>query len=163
MKNLFISVAVFFLLMLPGAVMAQAYSSIAVQRHDGSEFIVQGEKGISLVFSENEMRFVSSSSQYIAFPLSEVKGWYLSTKDGDNNWSAIDDRVADSVTVTRLAGSVQLDNLPAGSTVMLTSLSGMVISRANAEGSHTISLAGLTPGLYMLTYNNVTLKIAVNP
>lgn len=163
MKNLFILGALIMAFMLPCMSRAQSYRSIVVERHDGSEFVVQGEKGLSLAFTESELCFINGAGQRMTFPLSEVKGWHFSTKEGHNDWSGIDDLTAtDVLTVSRNGDSVVIGNLPVDSRVFLATVAGKIVRTAMATGSHTIALDGLTPGLYLLVCNEITLKIVVD-
>ncbi len=162
MKNLmkcFVAAAAVF---LPAVGRAAAYRSIVVQRVDGTEVTVNGEKGLTLVFTDDEMRFTTPTSQYMAFALSDVKGWRFSAQKGDTQWSGIDDAESDSsVKVDYSSNSIVLSGLPAGSIVALNALNGVLLYRAEASAELTVDLSGLPAGLYLLTYNDTTLKIAV--
>lgn len=162
MKNLFVIGALILAFMLPCMSRAQSYRSVVVERPDGSEFVVQGEKGLSLAFTESEMCFINEAGQRMTFLLSEVKGWHFTTKDGHNDWSGIDDVTEpDALTICRSGDMVVVGNLPSDSSFMLATLAGKIVYEANVEGSHSVSLDGLAPGLYVLKCNNVTLKLAI--
>lgn len=162
MKNIFKSIAAAVLLLFPAAGGAVAYRSVVIQCADGTEVVVTGEKGMTLVFNDDEMRFTKPNSQYMAFPLTEVKGWRFSAAQGDTPWSGINDTDSDSmIKVTYSSDAVMLSGLPANSVVTLTALNGVKVYQSVASDVLAIDLSELTAGLYLLTYNNTTLKIAL--
>ena len=58
-------------------------------------------------------------------------------------------------------GRVILGNLAAGSRIAVVALDGRTVLSAVAEGSYTISLDTLEAGVYVISYNKRSLKIAV--
>ena len=162
MKKILKHIAAVAALLMPALCVAAAYRSVAVLRTDGTEITVNGEKGLTLVFNDEEMRFTTPDNQYLAFPLSDVKGWRFSTAQGETPWSGIDETVADNqVTVIYAAGAVVLLGLPENSVVTLRTIAGAQLYRMAATGSLTVDLTDLSSGLYLLTYNKTTLKLAV--
>lgn len=140
----------------------KGWQTVVVIKNDGSTVAVQGEKDFFAKMADGELRFESSKG-YIAIPLDEVKRWVYSTEPGDAEWASISaPSVASDVIVKRLGNVIMLENLPAGSHVGLVALNGVTLLSAVASESYKIDLSDMESGLYLLTFNNQTIKIAVS-
>lgn len=155
-------IAVAMLLAL-GVADASGYQSVVVNMADGTSLAIQGSQGMTAAIADGELRFMNTDETFISLQLNEVKGWDFSSMPGDAEWSALDCIPGDAQTIlTRTSDALILENLPSGSYVRFVSLSGITISAATVSGAYSISLAGIPSGVYMLTYNNKTVKIAVS-
>lgn len=140
---------------------ATAYRSVVIEKTDGTLMRVAMENDMTAKVSEGEVIF-SSGKGDIKFPISDLRHWSYSTEAGlDNLWTDIDEIDADSVGVERGYMMVSFKNLPAGSLVSLMALDGRTVGQWKAEGYFEVSLTDLTPGVYVLTYNDKSIKVAV--
>ncbi len=151
------------MLLALGVANAFGYQSVVVNMADGTSLAIQGSQGMTASIADGELRFMNTDETFISLQLNEVKGWEFSSIPGDAEWSALDCISGDAQTaLIRTSDALILENLPAGSHVRFVSLSGIAISAATVSGTYSISLAGISSGVYMLTYNNKTVKIAVS-
>lgn len=67
--------------------------------------------------------------------------------------------MADDVTIE--AGRIVLGNLAPGSHIVVAAIDGRIMLSATAEGSYTVDLNALGTGVYVISYNKRSLKIAV--
>gem|GEM_PF-1425613 len=140
----------------------KGWQSVVVTKSDGSTVAVQGEKDFSATMADGELRFESSKG-YIAIPLDEVKRWIYSNEPGDAEWASISaPSVASDIIVKRFGNVIILENLPEGSHVGLVALNGVTLLSAVASESYKVDLSDMESGLYLLTFNNQTIKIAVS-
>lgn len=149
-------------LILPATMSAKGYQSVLVSKTDNTTLAIQGSQGMKATAMDNILRFTTPDEAYIEIPLNEVTGWEYSDGTGDHEWTAIDGVEAEAdVTLTRTATGISIANLPDNSVVTLTALSGITVKHLIASGTCTISFEGLQTGVYMLSFNNQTIKIAV--
>lgn len=149
-------------LILPATMSAKGYQSVLVSKTDNTTMAIQGSQGMKASVTDNTLRFTTPDEAYIEIPLNEVAGWEFSQGTGDHEWTAIDGVAADAdVTITRTANGISIANLPDNTVVTLTSISGITVKHLTASSSCNISLEGLQSGVYLLTFNNQTIKIAV--
>ncbi len=161
MKKNFVSLCVAVVAMVGISASAADYRSVVINKTDGSSVTVNMEYDmVTTVDAGNLM--MSCPKGKISIPAEEVKGWTYSTKTGsDDVWAGIDITETNGVVMIQEFDRVVMDNLPEGSEVTLVSIDGLVISSAVVEGHHEVALDGLQRGIYVLTYNNNSIKIAV--
>ena len=108
---------------------------------------------------------LSSDKGAITIPLSDVRNWTFSTEEGSSDqWASIGGVSEDSaVTIQLQEGCITLGNLPEGSSVSLTAINGVGVAAANSvSGEYTIPTDTLTKGIYILTVNNRSFKVALS-
>lgn len=144
------------------ASMAAGYRSIEINCKDGTQMKVSMESGMTTVFDTDAMTLKCDKGD-LSLNLSNVANWKFSTEAGsDEHWASIDELPAiDGVTIERDANRIALHNLPAGSQVMLVTIEGRVVNRCVTSGDYELSLSTLTTGVYVLSFNNNAIKIAV--
>ena len=76
-------------------------------------------------------------------------------------WTGIESPTASGTNCILNSDRIILSNLPEGSTVTLCSIDGRIVKSSRAEGDYELSISELPKGIYVLTYNKNTLKIAV--
>lgn len=98
----------------------------------------------------------------IVLPVIDIKNWTFSTSAGsDDVWTGIESPTASGTNCILNSDRIILSNLPEGSTVTLCSIDGRIVKSSRAEGDYELSISELPKGIYVLTYNKNTLKIAV--
>lgn len=143
------------------AMAASEYKSIVIHKTDGSSLAVTMETDLAATFNAGNLQ-LSCSKGDILIPSDEVSKWTFSTEPGTAfELAGIDGVVAeaDGVSVSVLSDRVVMENLPVNSTVSLVGVDGRVVSLDKVSGHHELPLTGLQGGVYVLTYNNNSLKI----
>lgn len=147
------------------AVMANAatYRSVVFNKTDGEKFALTVESGMTTLVSDGYIT-MSCDLGVISLATSEVNSWTFSTERGtDFEVAGIGTPEVDQNSVELIVneGSLTLNGLAAGSKVMLVSVDGRVAASAVAEGSLTLPTSVLNAGVYILTYNDKSIKIAL--
>lgn len=138
------------------------YKSIMLNHHDGSSDIVTIGNEMTVSAANGELTLKCDKGT-VSVKLEDLQNWTYSKLAGsDDLWAGIDAPEADLVEVRFGAESIELFNLPEKSTVMLTAIDGKTLVSTTVDADYfNISLSGLNGGVYILTYNNKSLKIAV--
>lgn len=68
---------------------------------------------------------------------------------------------ADGNGLSRDGNAIHFASLPEGSVVAIYAASGVCVSSQTVSGEHTLSLDGLTPGVYVVTVNKMSYKVNV--
>ena len=164
MKRIFTMVST--VLLAASAVFAAGtgYRSIAVKHADHHLSVITIESGMTTKTSDGNLE-LSSDKGAITIPLSDVRNWTFSTEEGSSDkWASIGGVSEDSaVTIQLQEGCITLGNLPEGSSVSLTAINGVGVAAANSvSGEYTIPTDTLTKGIYILTVNNRSFKVALS-
>ncbi|MCM1109932.1 MAG: T9SS type A sorting domain-containing protein [Clostridium sp.] len=80
----------------------------------------------------------------------------------DDPVTGINPAESDNAGISLEGNTISLANLPAGLTVSLYDAAGRTVLSETASGSRTISLDGLSRGVYILSINGMNIKISVN-
>lgn len=145
MKKIVIPLLLGFFATIPHHLPAASYKSIIVNQSDGSE-----------------MKVTTCTKGDIVLPVIDIKNWTFSTSAGsDDVWTGIELPTASGTNCILNSDRIILSNLPEGSTVSLCSIDGRIVKSSRAEGDYELSISELPKGIYVLTYNKNTLKIAV--
>ena len=160
MKKTLLSLSVALAIMLPHMASAKGYQSIVVTKTDATVLAIQGEQNLRATAKDQVLRFETPDESYIEIPLDEVTGWEYSEQAGDAQWTSISGvEMSSDVVITRTASGINLQNLPDNSVVTLTDIKGITLKSVKASGSCNIEFNGLQSGMYMLSFNNQTIKI----
>lgn len=163
MKKTLLTLSTALALILPCSLSAKGYQSVVVNKTDATVLAIQGEQGMKSTVADNTLRFLLPNESYIELPLDEVTGWEYSDQAGDAQWTSISGiTVNPDAIVRQTATGVTLFNLPENSVVTLTAINGMTVKKLTAGGSCEIAFDGLQNGIYLLSFNNQTIKIALN-
>ena len=150
-------------IVLPTTVAAKGYQSVVVNKSDATVLAIQGEQGMKSTVSDDILRFTLPNDSYIELPLNEVTGWEYSEQTGDAQWTSISGiTVNPDVVVRQTATGIAIMNLPENSTATLTAINGVTVKSIKASGNCEINYDGLQNGVYLLSFNNQTIKIALN-
>jgi len=161
MKRIFTLLCLFAMVVAANASI-KGYKSVLLNHTDGSSDIIAIEEDMTVKASEGVLT-LSCSKGDISVPISELRNWTYGTLSGqDDLWVGIESPIADDVVIRMGADCVELLNLPGGSDVMLTAIDGRIVKAVSVnDGYVNLPLADLRGGVYILTYNKKSIKIAV--
>ncbi|MCM1348432.1 MAG: T9SS type A sorting domain-containing protein [Firmicutes bacterium] len=143
------------------------YKSVVFEHTDSHLTKVNFEYGFTTMFENGDMvlYYTKGTNYYeIRQPLAEIRNWVFSTEAGSSDlWAGIDGALSDApgVVLNWSGKNIELTNLPVNSTVMLTAVSGQTLLSEQATGTFTVSTEMLVPGVYVLTINDKSFKVAV--
>lgn len=140
------------------------YKSIVVNRTDGTLTRITIESGMTTSIAEGEF-VLSCAKGEIYIPMEETRNWSFSTEPGDADqlWAGIAGVDADgsSIELIWAGNSLTVTGLAADSRVSLVGMDGRVMKSAVATGEITLDLGGYQKGVYVLTVNKQSFKIAL--
>ena len=139
------------------SVSAESYRSMVVTTKSGEDFTVNLTSQLSTTFVGGVM-ILSDIYVHVGVHMSDVTGWYYSNTVVDEAESP----VADDVNVAHNGASIDINGLKDNSRLSLVTIDGRVVMEATASQTFTVDLSGLTNGVYVLTVNDQSYKIAVN-
>lgn len=143
------------LVLTSASAFAAGYKTIVVSPYEGDPVKVKISETLSTTFDGGNILFTDGETNN-TLALTDLKEVAFST-EGTTGIDA--PGVAEEVTIE--AGRVVLGNLAAGSRVAVVALDGRTVLSATAEGSYTVDLNDLGAGVYVISYNKHSLKIAV--
>ncbi len=163
MKKVFASLLTMALGLSCMSAYASGYKSVVITKDDNSTLAITMEDDMTSMVQDGEF-VLQCSKGLLAMPVSEVRKLTFSAEPGENiedQLAGVDTPVADAVVLVQNLDNVTMENLPADTQVMLVNIAGQVLHSAVVTGHHSVSLRGLSSGVYVLTYGNESLKIAV--
>lgn len=141
------------LLLISVGVSAQGRKTLVVEMRDGSSASFQLVEKPTITFTGKLMSVVSASSS-LEIKRSDVKQYYFETVS-----TSVED-VVEEAQADVSGNSVALSGLPANADVTVYSANGVqVLSEKAVDGTCTISLDNLPNALYIVNYNNSSIKI----
>ncbi len=135
---------------------AAGYQTIVATPYDGDPVKINISDALNTTFDGGDMVF-GDAADAKRIALTNLKSVAFSTE----GTTGIENLGNATGEVTVEAGRVVLGNLPAGSHVAVFALDGRTVLSAIAEGSYVIDLDAFEAGVYVINYNNRSLKIAV--
>lgn len=134
---------------------AQNYKSVVVNLSNGFSTRVNLEEELATTFTDEYVVF-SGGSKDVTIVKANVESFSFSKTAG------IEGVADDSATAPEITPeSIVYSNLPAGSTASVYTIGGQCLLTESVSGDWTYSFADLTTGVYLITVNGVTYKIAV--
>ena len=145
---------IFFLLLLVTVKLsAIEYTSLIVDMRDGSSAMVQLIEKPTITFDGEMMKIVSSKTT-LEFSRSDVKKYRFSRHEV----SSVEE-LSLSPQATIEDNTIVVSGIADGTAVNVYTTSGTVVCSAVADGGSCIlSLDSLPSALYIVTYNNTTIK-----
>ncbi len=135
---------------------AAGYQTIVATPYDGDPVKINISDALNTTVDGGDMVFGDAAgAKRIA--LTNLKSVAFSNE----GTTGIENLDASTEEVTVEAGRVVLGNLPVGSHVAVFALDGRTVLSAIAEGSYVIDLDAFEAGVYVINFNNRSLKIAV--
>jgi hypothetical protein len=146
-------------LMIAATATAQFYT-LRVNREDCSHLSVTIKDDMQTGFSDGVMTLTSSLGE-ITFGIPDVTFWTYSTERYNNaGWLGVDaTALPDDLSLSD--EMVTLRNLSPATIVTLCDLRGDTLLRLHGDDSYDIPLTDLSAGIYILSYGDKSLKIAV--
>lgn len=139
---------------------AEVYRSVVFNRTDGSKLALTVESGMKTQVKHG-LIIMEFEQGVIKYPCSDFTGWTFSKDLGLDFEAGVSNRQEDVVEVKIGSDNILINGLAAGSRVMLAALDGSIIASLTADDVVSIPVENLTPGIYVLTYNDKSLKIAL--
>lgn len=137
------------------------YKSIVLHHLDGEQLAITIEDGMTTKVANGNLTLECDKGT-ITKPLDNLKFWNYSLQPGvDFETAGIGVVEGDMIGLVVENERIVFQNLPVNSVVGLVAVDGRVILSDKAAGYYEIPLSELTHGVYILTYNGKSLKIAV--
>lgn len=160
MKKLFLSVIVMVAASVAVA-SVNGYKSIVLHHQDGEKLAITIEDGMTTRVANGNLTLECAKGT-ITKPLDNLKFWNYSMLPGEDFETAgVGTIGTDAVGLFVENDRIVFQNLPANSLIGMVAVDGRVILSDRAGGYYEIPLSELTHGVYILTYNGKSLKIAV--
>lgn len=134
----------------------QAFKGMIINKTDGSMAAIDMAADMETTVAEGNLVFKKGGVDALSVPVAQVKDW----KFTQNSVSGVDE-VAAASQLSLTGKTVVIDGLKAATTVRVITASGQTVLSTVATGRCELSLEGLAAGVYVISYNNQTLKIAV--
>lgn len=142
-----------------------SYKSLVLEHTDSQFSRVTLQPDMTTAFADGElvMTYKSGAMLYeIRKPLNELRHWTFSTAEGDDNlWAGIGSAEADKVSIEWLGTVIRVSGLRADSRVMLVTVDGRCVRNLTVQNECELRHVGLVKGVYVLTINEKSFKIAV--
>lgn len=146
------------------ATAATSYKSVKINMRDGSNLLVTIEQGMTTQVIDGNLKMTCDKGDVI-LPFSEVANWTFSTDPGSSDrWSAIHNLDSDASDVrVKIDGSIlSVAGLKANSRIQLISMSGRSVAIKRVMcGEIQFDISNLPRGIYILKFDNHSLKIAI--
>lgn len=141
---------------------AETYRSVVFSRTDGTTLALTVESGMSTIVADGSIT-MSCDAGVISLPTDEITKWTFSTEPGmDFSTAGIETPATDAVDVIIGTDAITINGLADGAKVMLTGIDGRIAAATAAAAGHAnLSTANLHGGIYILTFNNKSIKIAL--
>ena len=140
------------------------YMSLMLNYKDGRQTIVSLEDNMLVKVADGNVTMTSAKGSVVA-PTAALNNWkYNKTavEDKDNGWTEIDDVNANAMKITMGSDNIVISNAPAGALINVVSIDGKsILSDRASDGYYEIATSGLRGGIYVLTINKESYKIAV--
>lgn len=131
------------------------YHTVTVTVKEGESMSFSLADELTVRFNDLEMTISSPNFQNtVIIPKENISEFTHST-------SGIGDVTADAVAPELANGMLSFTNLPEGSVINVFNTAGQLIKSETASGNYQLPLSTLASGIYVVTVNNSTFKIAV--
>ena len=141
---------------ITASVHSETFKGMLISKTDGSTVALDMASDMETTVVDNNLVFSKGGTDAVTVPVAQVKTW----KFTQNSVSGVDE-VAAASQLSLTGKTVVIDGLKAATTVRVITASGQTVLSTVATGRCELSLEGLAAGVYVISYNNQTLKIAV--
>lgn len=135
---------------------ANGFNCLKVNLNDGSKVDIVLSDDLKVSFTDNDL-VAHSANVDVTVAKSDIS-YFEHLYDPEASVSEI---AADAAGMTREGNTLNFAALPEGSVVAVYAASGVCVSTATVSGDHSLSLDGLTPGVYVVTVNKMSYKVNV--
>ena len=111
----------------------------------------------TVTFGDNQLTITTKFLEVEAYDLSEIRKITYQNDDG----SGINDMVAEKATMKFMGEDIIFSSLEKGTSISVYSANGMLMMKKNVAdaGDCTLSLTGLSQGVYVISVNGQTFKV----
>lgn len=141
---------------ITASVQSETFKGMLISKTDGSTVALDMASDMETTVVDNNLVFSKGGTDVVTVPVAQVKTWKFS-KTSVTGLSEV--AVAEQMQL--VGKTVIIDGLKAATPVQVISASGQTVLSTVATGRCELSLEGLAAGVYVISYNNQTLKIAV--
>ena len=141
---------------ITASVQSETFKGMLISKTDGSTVALDMASDMETTVVDNNLVFSKGGTDAVTVPVAQVKTWKFSK----NSVSGVDE-VAAASQLSLTGKTVVIDGLKAATPVQVISASGQTVLSTVATGRCELSLEGLAAGVYVISYNTHTLKIAV--
>lgn len=145
---------------------ATAYKSLVIEHTDTQLTKINLAYGTKTVFADGEM-IMSYTKGGILYefrkPLDEMRHWSFSREEApDDTWARIDDvNVGQGIVIDFSGNRLDISNIPDAARISLTGLDGRTMMERTVSHRCSVDLSGFNTGVYILSVNDKTFKIAI--
>ena len=148
------SISIFLFLLFFLGLTATAQSSLIAYLADGSTAVFPLTEYPQITFEGENLKVVAEL-ETIELPRVEVK----SIKFEESGATGVEKTPVEGTTIATNDNSISIVGLVDGCTLRVLSIAGQVVLSTTANnGSCSLSLAELANGIYIINYNNTTIK-----
>lgn len=141
---------------ITASVQSETFKGMLISKTDGSTVALDMASDMETTVVDNNLVFSKGGTDAVTVAVAQVKTWKFS-KTSVTGLSEV--AVAEQMQL--VGKTVIIDGLKAATPVQVISASGQTVLSTVATGRCELSLEGLAAGVYVISYNNQTLKIAV--
>lgn len=141
---------------ITASVQSETFKGMLISKTDGSTVALDMASDMETTVVDNNLVFSKVGTDAVTVPVAQVKTWKFSTTSVTGL-----SEVAVAEQMQLVGKTVIIDGLKAATPVQVISASGQTVLSTVATGRCELSLEGLAAGVYVISYNNQTLKIAV--
>ena len=141
---------------ITASVQSETFKGMLISKTDGSTVALDMASDMETTVVDNNLVFSKGGTDAVTVPVAQGKTWKFS-KTSVTGLSEV--AVAEQMQL--VGKTVIIDGLKAATPVQVISASGQTVLSTVATGRCELSLEGLAAGVYVISYNNQTLKIAV--
>lgn len=133
-------------------------------RHNGTSLTVAIEDDLKAVLNNGNINVTCSKGAF-SIPVAECDKWVFNNDVADDNvWTGVDNNLYDSnVLLVREANRLVLRGVAEGEQITFTAINGRTLTsgKAVANTDFVINLTDVAPGIYIVTYGNHSVKLAI--
>ena len=141
---------------ITASVQSETFKGMLISKTDGSTVALDMASDMETTVVDNNLVFSKGGTDAVTVPVAQVKTWKFSTTSVTGL-----SEVAVAEQMQLVGKTMIIDGLKAATPVQVISASGQTVLSTVATGRCELSLEGLAAGVYVISYNNQTLKIAV--
>jgi hypothetical protein len=147
-----------FLLLIGTGISEVNAQSMVIRAKDGTETVKSLSGLQKFTFNDNNLLLDYTTGSTESYSLSNISKLYFSTGNGNSVITSQTNKI--SIYPNPTSGQLYVSNIPESSTIAtIYRIDGALVLKTEMEaGTNTISVEGLSKGLYLLKINNQVLK-----
>lgn len=142
-------------LLFTGSMQSKSYMGVSVTLTDGAETVIPFSGQPKVTITDGKL-IIMTETATAEFDRSTVARFsFVSETTG------VDEAMLGNNTIVKDGGSLCFNNLADGSVVKIYTADGQLVKNISASGSFTLNLDGFSAGVYIVSVNGVSTKIAL--